>query len=60
MSRRRVFSRKLDWYLVFAASFGALAIGALIGGAADIALVALVITAFALRGAHKAWRSAPR
>lgn len=60
MSRRRLFGRKLDWFLIVAASFAALAIGALVGGAADLALLSLVIVVFALRGAHRAWRSEPR
>ena len=60
MSGRRLFARKLDWFLIVAVSFGALMIGAFVGGASDIALLSLVITAFALRGARRAWRTSGR
>ena len=60
MSRRRGFGGRLDWFLLFAVCFGALTIGAFAGGAADIGLLAAVITAFALRGAHRVWRAKTR
>ena len=60
MSRPRLFSRKLHWYLILAACFGMLMVGAFVGGASDIALVSLVVTALALRGALRTRRATAR